>query len=72
MLGRSIGLGISITAETLCSQAYGALKYKNVGIYYQRTLTVVIAAAIPISVAFAFSKYILIFIGASEIVAEYG
>ncbi|XVE87794.1 hypothetical protein DITRI_Ditri19aG0016800 [Diplodiscus trichospermus] len=56
--------------ETLCGQAYGALRYDMLGVYLQRSTIVLTLTGIPLTVAYVFSKPILILLGESTAVAS--
>ena len=49
--------------ETLCGQAYGALRYDMLGVYLQRSTIVLTLTGIPLTVAYVLSKPILILLG---------
>ncbi|CAN1228937.1 Protein DETOXIFICATION 16 [Linum grandiflorum] len=55
--------GMGSALETLCGQSYGAKQYSAIGIHLQRSLIVLLLAAIPLSVASFFAGEILLFLG---------
>ncbi|KAK8946748.1 Protein TRANSPARENT TESTA 12 [Platanthera zijinensis] len=63
-------LGMGSAVETLCGQAYGAHKYGMLGIYMQRSTVLLTAVGIPLAVAYAFSRPLLILIGQSPAIAS--
>ncbi|XP_022721036.1 protein DETOXIFICATION 36-like [Durio zibethinus] len=56
-------LGMGSAVETLCGQAYGALRYDMLGLYLQRSTIVLTLTAIPLTVAYVLFKPILILLG---------
>jgi MATE family multidrug resistance protein len=56
--------------ETLCGQAYGAQKYKMLGVYLQRSTVLLTLAGVLLSIIYIFSKPILIFLGQSPEIAS--
>ena len=56
--------------ETLCGQAYGALRYDMLGVYLQRSTIVLTLTGIPLTVAYVLSKPILILLGEPTAVAS--
>ncbi|WRX27104.1 Multi antimicrobial extrusion protein - like 10 [Theobroma cacao] len=63
-------LGMGSAVETLCGQAYGALRYNMLGVYLQRSTIVLTLTGIPLALAYVFSKPILILLGESAMVAS--
>lgn len=63
-------LGMGSAVETLCGQAYGAHKYDMLGIYMQRSTVLLTATGLPLAVAYAFSRPILIILGQSPEIAK--
>ena len=59
-------LGIASSLETLCGQAYGAKQYEMVGIYLQRGLFVLYAAAIPLAFVYGYMGQILAGLGQNK------
>jgi len=55
--------------ETLCGQAYGARKFGMLGVYMQRSTVLLSLAGIVVTVIYAFSERILLFLGQSEEIA---
>ena len=58
----SIFTGMSTSLETLCSQAYGAKKYRLVGLYFQRCFALIAVFNIPLVIIWWFSGYLLMYI----------
>jgi MATE family multidrug resistance protein len=56
--------------ETLCGQAYGAKNYDMLGIYLQRSTILLMAAAIPLTLIYVFSKPLLLLLRESEKIAS--
>lgn len=50
---------------TLCNQAYGASKYKMLGIYMQRSTVLLTTIGIPLTIIYAFRYPILLLLGQS-------
>ncbi|KAF8722297.1 hypothetical protein HU200_022610 [Digitaria exilis] len=69
MFAYGLMLGMGSAVETLCGQAYGALKYDMLGIYMQRATIVLMATGVPLAVVYAFSRPILILLGESPEIA---
>ncbi|KAK7257537.1 hypothetical protein RIF29_31577 [Crotalaria pallida] len=63
-------LGMGSAVETLCGQAYGAHKLDMLGIYLQRSTVLLTLAGLVMTVIYAFSKPILIFLGESPRIAS--
>ncbi|XP_059276964.1 protein DETOXIFICATION 40-like [Lycium ferocissimum] len=63
-------LGMGSAVETLCGQAFGAKKYDMLGIYLQRSTVLLTLTGILLTVAYIFSKPILIFLGQTERIAD--
>ncbi|EER91321.1 hypothetical protein BDA96_01G195200 [Sorghum bicolor] len=63
-------LGMGSAVETLCGQAYGAHRYEMLGIYLQRSTILLVAVGVPLSVIYAFSEPILVFLGESPEIAK--
>ncbi|OIT19651.1 PREDICTED: protein DETOXIFICATION 40-like [Nicotiana attenuata] len=70
LLAYGVMLGMGSAVETLCGQAYGAHKYEMLGIYLQRSTILLMLTGIPLTVAYLFSKPILILLGQSKKVAS--
>ncbi|XVE87796.1 hypothetical protein DITRI_Ditri19aG0016900 [Diplodiscus trichospermus] len=70
LLAYGLMLGMGSAVETLCGQAYGALRYDMLGVYLQRSTIVLTLTGIPLTVAYVFSKPILILLGESAAVAS--
>ncbi|KAK7335571.1 hypothetical protein VNO80_27486 [Phaseolus coccineus] len=62
-------LGMGSAVETLCGQAYGARKFGMLGVYMQRSTVLLSLAGIAVTVIYAFSEPILVFLGQSEQIA---
>ncbi|MBA0691422.1 hypothetical protein Goari_009050, partial [Gossypium aridum] len=63
LLAYGLMLGMGSAVETLCGQAYGALRYDMLGIYLQRSTIVLTLTGIPLMLAYIFSKPILMLLG---------
>ncbi|KDP20755.1 hypothetical protein JCGZ_21226 [Jatropha curcas] len=63
-------LGMGSAVETLCGQAYGAHKYEMLGIYLQRSTVLLMAASIPLTLLYVFSKPLLILLGEPNDIAS--
>ena len=55
--------------ETLCGQAYGALKHDMLGIYMQRATVLLMATGVPLAAVYASSRPILVLLGESPEIA---
>ncbi|XWS15582.1 hypothetical protein CRYUN_Cryun34aG0013100 [Craigia yunnanensis] len=63
-------LGMGSAVETLCGQAYGALRYDMLGVYLQRSTIVLALTGIPLMMPYVLSKPILILLGEPTEVAS--
>nr|POE57563.1 protein detoxification 27 [Quercus suber] len=63
-------LGMASALETLCGQAYGARQYHMLGIYLQRSWTVLFSCSILLLPLFLFATPILKLMGQTDAVAE--
>ncbi|XP_017977977.1 PREDICTED: protein DETOXIFICATION 40 [Theobroma cacao] len=70
LLAYGLMLGMGSAVETLCGQAYGALRYDMLGVYLQRSTIVLTLTGIPLTVAYVLSEPILILLGESTVVAS--
>ncbi|XWS19422.1 hypothetical protein CRYUN_Cryun31cG0014500 [Craigia yunnanensis] len=70
LLAYGLMLGMGSAVETLCGQAYGALRYDMLGVYLQRSTIVLTLTGIPLTVAYVLSKPILILLGEPTEVAS--
>ncbi|KAL9243512.1 hypothetical protein vseg_017388 [Gypsophila vaccaria] len=70
VLAYGLMLGMGSAVETLCGQAYGANKYEMLGIYMQRSMILLTATGIPLTLVYIFSKDILILLGESQEIAS--
>ncbi|XP_071921458.1 protein DETOXIFICATION 40-like isoform X2 [Coffea arabica] len=70
VLAFGLMLGMGSAVETLCGQAYGAKKYDMLGIYLQRAAILLVATAIPLMIAYIFSKPIFLLLGQKKEVAS--
>ncbi|XLU25381.1 hypothetical protein S245_061447, partial [Arachis hypogaea] len=61
--GYSVISGLAIGMEPLCGQAYGAKQLKILGLTLQRTVLLLLAATVPISVAWLNMENILLWCG---------
>ncbi|KAG1348185.1 protein DETOXIFICATION 41 [Cocos nucifera] len=71
-LAYGIMLGMASAVQTVCGQAYGAKKYKAMGIICQRALILHFIAAIILSFLYWFSGSLLKAIGQKDSVASIG
>jgi len=58
--GLSFGIGLSMALDTLCTQAFGAKKYKLVGLHFQRSIILLTLICIPIITLWLFTEKILL------------
>ncbi|KAG6509259.1 protein DETOXIFICATION 41-like [Zingiber officinale] len=65
-------LGMASAVQTVCGQAYGAKKYRAMGIVFQRALVLHLIAAFFLSFLYLFSGPFLRAIGQSDAIAEVG
>lgn len=63
-------LGLSSALETLCGQAYGAKQYHLLGIYLQRSVFILLVAAVPVSVIWLNMGAILVALGEDPEIAQ--
>ncbi|RLN17478.1 transparent testa 12 protein [Panicum miliaceum] len=63
-------LGMGSAVETLCGQAYGALKHDMLGIYLQRATVLLMATGVPLAAVYASSRPILVLLGESPEIAS--
>ncbi|MBA0718968.1 hypothetical protein Golax_006678 [Gossypium laxum] len=68
--GYSILSGLAMGMESICGQAFGAKKYTLLGITLQRTVLLLLASSLPISVLWMNMKKILIVCGQDESIAN--
>ncbi|XP_065034273.1 protein DETOXIFICATION 41-like [Musa acuminata AAA Group] len=71
-LAYGIMLGMASAVQTVCGQAYGAKKYRALGIICQRALILHFAAAIILAFLYWYSGSLLRAIGQSESIAAVG
>lgn len=71
-LAYGIMLGMASAVQTVCGQAYGAKKYKSMGIVCQRALILHFIAAILLSFLYWFSGSFLKAIGQTDAIASVG
>ena len=62
-------LGMGSAVETLCGQAYGALKHDMLGIYMQRAAVLLMATGVPLAAVYASCRPILVLLGESPEIA---
>ncbi|KAG2536875.1 protein DETOXIFICATION 40-like [Panicum virgatum] len=62
-------LGMGSAVETLCGQAYGALKHDMLGIYMQRATVLLMATGVPLAAVYASCRPILVLLGESPEIA---
>ncbi|KAK2397409.1 Protein DETOXIFICATION 16 [Trifolium repens] len=55
--------GMASALDTLCGQSYGAKQYRMLGIHMQRAMFILIIVAIPVTIIWANTSSILIFLG---------
>ncbi|CAM0958462.1 unnamed protein product [Alopecurus aequalis] len=70
MFAFGLMLGMGSAVETLCGQAFGANKFDMLGIYMQRSMVLLMAMGIPLSVVYLYSGPILILLGESQEIAR--
>ncbi|CAI0550617.1 unnamed protein product [Linum tenue] len=63
-------LGMGSAVETLCGQAYGAQKYKMLGVYLQRSTVLLTLTGVVLTLVYVFSRPILILLGESPEIAS--
>ncbi|XP_044487396.1 protein DETOXIFICATION 49 [Mangifera indica] len=68
--GYSILSGLSMGMEPICGQAFGAKRYKLLGLTMQRTILLLLLISIPISFLWFNMKKILLFCGQEEDIAN--
>ncbi|KAF4323494.1 hypothetical protein BBO99_00001323 [Phytophthora kernoviae] len=66
----SVGLGLASALDTLCSQAYGAQRLGNIGIYFQSGLLVLTVSFGPIVLLNWYSEHFLLYMGQDPDVAR--
>ncbi|CAL9088519.1 unnamed protein product [Musa textilis] len=71
-LAFGIMLGMASAVQTVCGQAFGAKKYRAMGVICQRALVLHLAAAILLSFLYWFSGPLLRAIGQSDSIAKVG
>ena len=59
---KSVAVGFSSGMDTLCSQAYGAKKYRLMGVYFQRAVIISLVSCLPILALSLNAESILIMI----------
>nr|XP_015612775.1 protein DETOXIFICATION 16 isoform X4 [Oryza sativa Japonica Group] len=67
--GFSLLSGMSSALDTLCGQAYGAGQHRLLGVYAQRAMLVLAAAAVPIALVWASAGEILLLFGQDPAIA---
>ena len=67
--GYSILSGLAMGMEPICGQAFGAQRYKLLGLTLQRTVLLLLLTSIPISFLWLNMKKILLFCGQDEDIA---
>uniref|UniRef100_A0A0E0B998 Protein DETOXIFICATION n=1 Tax=Oryza glumipatula TaxID=40148 RepID=A0A0E0B998_9ORYZ len=67
--GFSFLFGMSSALDTLCGQAYGAGQHRLLGVYAQRAMLVLAAAAVPIALVWASAGEILLLFGQDPAIA---
>ncbi|KAK4275647.1 hypothetical protein QN277_018690 [Acacia crassicarpa] len=71
-LAYGIMIGMASAVQTVCGQAYGAKKYKAMGIICQKAIVLHLGAAILLTFLYWFSGPILRAMGQDEEIAQYG
>ncbi|CAA2977745.1 DETOXIFICATION 49-like [Olea europaea subsp. europaea] len=69
--GYSILSGLAMGMEPICGQAFGAKKYKLLGLTLQRTVLLLIFTSFPISLLWLNMKKILLFCGQDKAIATH-
>ncbi|GAV79417.1 MatE domain-containing protein [Cephalotus follicularis] len=68
--GYSVLSGLAMGMEPICGQAFGAKRFKLIGLTLQRTVLLLLLASIPISFLWFNMKKILLFCGQDEDIAN--
>ncbi|MCD7458712.1 hypothetical protein HAX54_038928 [Datura stramonium] len=68
--GYSILSGLAMGMEPICGQAFGAKRYKILGLTLQRTILLLLLTSIPISFLWLYMQRILIFCGQDHNIAS--
>ncbi|KAL3524236.1 hypothetical protein ACH5RR_017070 [Cinchona calisaya] len=68
--GYSILSGLAMGMEPICGQAFGAKRYKLLGLSLQRTILLLILTSLPIAFLWINMKTILLFFGQDEAIAR--
>ncbi|KAK4746031.1 hypothetical protein SAY87_012343 [Trapa incisa] len=68
--GYSVLSGLAMGMEPICGQAFGARRFKLLGLALQRTVILLLATSIPISLLWLYMKQILIFFGQDHDIAS--
>ncbi|KAF7815681.1 protein DETOXIFICATION 41-like [Senna tora] len=71
-LAYGIMIGMASAVQTVCGQAYGAKRYKAMGIICQRAILLHLGAAFILTFIYLFSGPILKLMGQSDDIAQYG
>ncbi|KAK1930857.1 Multidrug and toxin extrusion protein 1 [Phytophthora citrophthora] len=66
----SVGLGLASALDTLCSQAYGAKRCENIGIYFQTGVMVLGIVLVPVFAINWFTEDVLLWLGQDTEVAQ--
>eukprot|EP01113_Clastostelium_recurvatum_P035522 TRINITY_DN4965_c0_g1_i5.p1 TRINITY_DN4965_c0_g1~~TRINITY_DN4965_c0_g1_i5.p1 ORF type:complete len:609 (+),score=100.02 TRINITY_DN4965_c0_g1_i5:80-1906(+) len=64
--GFAVGSGLSMALDTLCSQAYGAKKYKLVGLQAQRAMVILTFMCVPIALLWYYAGFLLQYVGTAQ------
>jgi len=67
--GFSVGLGMAMGLDTLCSQAFGAKQYKLVGLYCQRAALILTLLCFPIALVWLQAEKVLKLMGVEDEIA---
>ena len=68
--GYSLLSGLAMGMETICGQAFGAARYKLLGLTLQRTILLLLLSSIPIAFLWLNMKTILLFCGQEQDIAH--
>ncbi|KAM3343831.1 protein DETOXIFICATION 49-like [Capsicum galapagoense] len=68
--GYSILSGLAMGMEPICGQAFGAKRFKVLGLTLQRTILLLLLTSIPISILWLYMQKLLIFCGQNHEIAS--
>ncbi|KAL9244176.1 hypothetical protein vseg_017979 [Gypsophila vaccaria] len=69
-LAFGVMLGMASALETLCGQAFGAGKYKMLGVYMQRSWVILLGTACLLTPLYTYSSFILQFCGTTKEISD--